>query len=211
MRRDLDLALLRAFLAVVETGSVTGAARLLNRTQAAVSLQIKRLEENLGQQLFERDHKRLALAPQGEQLIGHPARLAFGGRHRHQRRRLAARAHGVQLFLELVSVVGDRGVGQLEDGWCRSVVGLEPEDLALGVAFGKRAMVDLDVSIEHWKRARRLSPDDPLVHRNVGIAFFTKGLLEEAAEAFRRALALDPGDSAARKFLRYAESRKKSG
>lgn len=75
MRRDLDLTILRAFLAVVETGSVTGAARLLNRTQAAVSLQIKRLEETLDQPLFERGHKRLTLAPAGEQLIGLAQRL----------------------------------------------------------------------------------------------------------------------------------------
>jgi DNA-binding transcriptional LysR family regulator len=75
MRRDLDLTILRAFLAVVETGSVTGAARLLNRTQAAVSLQIKRLEETLDQPLFERGHKRLSLAPAGEQLIGFAQRL----------------------------------------------------------------------------------------------------------------------------------------
>lgn len=75
MRRDLDLTILRAFLAVVETGSVTGAARLLNRTQAAVSLQIKRLEDTLGQPLFERGHKRLSLAPAGEQLIGFAQRL----------------------------------------------------------------------------------------------------------------------------------------
>ncbi|MDX2155241.1 MAG: LysR family transcriptional regulator [Hyphomicrobiaceae bacterium] len=75
MRRDLDLALLRAFLAVVETGGVTSAARLLNRTQAAVSLQIKRLEEALGVLLFERGHKRLTLAPAGEQLIGYAQRL----------------------------------------------------------------------------------------------------------------------------------------
>ncbi|MGE0766226.1 MAG: LysR family transcriptional regulator [Hyphomicrobiaceae bacterium] len=75
MRRDLDLTILRAFLAVVETGSVTSAARLLNRTQAAVSLQIKRLEDTLGQPLFERGHKRLSLAPAGEQLIGFAQRL----------------------------------------------------------------------------------------------------------------------------------------
>lgn len=75
MRRDLDLSLLRAFLAVVETGSITSAARLLNRTQAAVSLQIKRLEDSLGHLLFERDHKRLTLTPLGEQLIGHAQRL----------------------------------------------------------------------------------------------------------------------------------------
>lgn len=75
MRRDLDISLLRAFVAIVETGSVTSAARLLNRTQAAVSLQIKRLEEQLGQMLFERVHKRLILAPPGEQLLGSAQRL----------------------------------------------------------------------------------------------------------------------------------------
>lgn len=70
MHRDLDISLLRAFLAVVETGSVTAAARLLNRTQAAVSLQLKRLEDGLGQPLFEREHKRLTLAISGERLLG---------------------------------------------------------------------------------------------------------------------------------------------
>lgn len=75
MHRDLDLTLLRAFLAVVETGSVTAAARLLNRTQSAVSLQLKRLEDSLEQPLFEREHKRLTLAPSGERLVGHAQRL----------------------------------------------------------------------------------------------------------------------------------------
>lgn len=75
MRRDIDIALLRAFVAVVETGSVTGAARLLNLTQAAVSQQLKRLEELFDAELFERHHKRLALKPNGERLIGHAHRL----------------------------------------------------------------------------------------------------------------------------------------
>jgi DNA-binding transcriptional LysR family regulator len=75
VRRDLDISLLRSFVAIVETGSVTGAARLLNRTQAAVSLQLKRLEDLLGQSLFERVHKRLLLAPAGEQLLGNAKRL----------------------------------------------------------------------------------------------------------------------------------------
>lgn len=75
MRRDLDVTLLRAFLAVSETGSVTGAARLLNRTQAAVSMQLKRLEESLAALLFERAHKRLTLTPAGEQLVGLARRL----------------------------------------------------------------------------------------------------------------------------------------
>ena len=75
MNRDIDIALLRAFTSVVDTGSVTAAARLLNRTQAAVSLQIKRLEDLLGQPLFQREHRRLSLAPAGERLLANAQRL----------------------------------------------------------------------------------------------------------------------------------------
>jgi DNA-binding transcriptional LysR family regulator len=72
---DIDLALVRAFLAVVDTGSVTAAARLLNRTQSAISLQIKRLEDFFSCELFERQHRKLILTPMGEQLLGRAQRL----------------------------------------------------------------------------------------------------------------------------------------
>jgi DNA-binding transcriptional LysR family regulator len=75
MSRDIDIALLRAFIAVVETGSVTGAASVLNLTQAAVSQQLKRLEELFGTALFERRHRRLTLKPSGERLLAHAQRL----------------------------------------------------------------------------------------------------------------------------------------
>jgi DNA-binding transcriptional LysR family regulator len=75
MSRDLDISLLRAFASVVETGSVTAAARLLNRTQAAVSLQIKRLEDLFGKPLFEREHRRLVLTPAGERLVADAQRI----------------------------------------------------------------------------------------------------------------------------------------
>jgi DNA-binding transcriptional LysR family regulator len=75
MIRDLDISLLRAFSAVVETGSVTAAARLLNRTQAAVSLQIKRLEDAFGRDLFEREHRRLVLTPAGERLVSRALKI----------------------------------------------------------------------------------------------------------------------------------------
>ncbi|NOU08007.1 MAG: LysR family transcriptional regulator [Hyphomicrobiaceae bacterium] len=75
MIRDVDISLLRAFVAVVDTGSVTAAARLLNRTQAAVSLQIKRLEETLGQTLFLREHRKLTLSLSGERLLSHAQRM----------------------------------------------------------------------------------------------------------------------------------------
>lgn len=75
MTRDIDISLLRTFVAVVETGSVTLAARLLNRTQAAVSLQIKRLEEQFGQELFRREHRALVLGPAGDRLLSSAQRL----------------------------------------------------------------------------------------------------------------------------------------
>ncbi|MDX2202287.1 MAG: LysR family transcriptional regulator [Hyphomicrobiaceae bacterium] len=75
MLRDIDTTLLRAFTAVVETGSVTAAARMLNRTQSAISLQIKRLEDLLAVELFEREHRKLTLTPAGERLVGPAIRL----------------------------------------------------------------------------------------------------------------------------------------
>lgn len=76
----------------------------------------------------------------------------------------------------------------------------------LGVAYGKRAMQDMDSSILHWRRARELAPDDAVVCRNLGIALFSRGLLPEAAGAFKAALDLDPGDTVAARFIRFAEN-----
>lgn len=45
MKRNLDLAALRALVAIADFGSVTRAAQVLNLTQSAISMQIKRLEE----------------------------------------------------------------------------------------------------------------------------------------------------------------------
>ena len=75
MLKDIDTSILRAFIAVADTGSVTRAARLLNRTQAAVSQQIKRLEQHFDAELFHREHKRVSLGPDGERLLGPAQRM----------------------------------------------------------------------------------------------------------------------------------------
>src|SRR5438552_227087 len=75
MRKDLDIALIRAFLAVVETGGVTRAAAALGVSQAAASQQIKRLEDALDCRLFERVGRRLVLGPAGERLLAQARRL----------------------------------------------------------------------------------------------------------------------------------------
>ncbi len=69
--RNIDVALLRAFVAVVETGSVTRAAQLLGLTQAAVSQQLKRLEELFGVELFDRSNRAVRASANGERLLSH--------------------------------------------------------------------------------------------------------------------------------------------
>ena len=70
-----DSDLMFSFLAVADCGSVTAAADRLGRTQSAVSMQIRRLEENLGQSLFERLPRGVALTGRGEQLVPYARRI----------------------------------------------------------------------------------------------------------------------------------------
>ncbi len=75
MARNLDLTALRSFVTVADVGGVTRAAGYLNLTQSAVSMQIKRLEEALGLTLFLRAARKLALSPEGEQLVSYGRRM----------------------------------------------------------------------------------------------------------------------------------------
>src|SRR5215471_5262182 len=71
----LDTDLLRAFVAVADLRSFTRAAVMLNRTQSAVSMQIKRLEEQLGTKLFHRTKASVELSAAGEGLLGYARRI----------------------------------------------------------------------------------------------------------------------------------------
>ncbi|MBN3724188.1 LysR family transcriptional regulator [Burkholderia sp. Ac-20379] len=69
MTRNLDLDLIRTFVAVADCGSMTVAANRLHMTQGAVSQQVKRLEDTLGCLLFVRQTRKLALSRQGEPFL----------------------------------------------------------------------------------------------------------------------------------------------
>lgn len=75
MARQLDLTALRSFVAVIDMGGVTRAAGALNLTQSAVSMQLKRLEENLGTSLLDRSARRIGLTASGERLLGQARKL----------------------------------------------------------------------------------------------------------------------------------------
>lgn len=72
---DLDPDLLKAFLAVAEHRSFTHAAATLNRTQSAVSVQIRRLEERLDAKLFHRTRAGVAPTAAGEELRVYARRI----------------------------------------------------------------------------------------------------------------------------------------
>lgn len=75
LSRNLDMTALRSFVAVAEAGGVTRAAGFLSLTQSAVSMQIKRLEQALGQTLLDRSGRGVALTAAGEQLLGYARRM----------------------------------------------------------------------------------------------------------------------------------------
>ena len=72
---NLDLDLLRTLAAVADTGSFTAAAAVVARTQSAVSMQVKRLEEAVGRRVVERSSRALALTQDGEILLGYARRM----------------------------------------------------------------------------------------------------------------------------------------
>jgi DNA-binding transcriptional LysR family regulator len=73
--RSLNLDQLRAFVEVIERGSVTAAARQLNLTQPAVTHQVHELERRFKVALVERIGKRVYLTEAGEKLISHARHL----------------------------------------------------------------------------------------------------------------------------------------
>ena len=75
MATPLDLSLLRSFVAVIDCGSVQLAAARVGRSQSAVSMQIRRLEDEVGRPLFHRDGRTLRPNPAGEELLLHARRL----------------------------------------------------------------------------------------------------------------------------------------
>ena len=75
MKPLLDLELLNTFSVVVEVGGFKEASNRLYRSQGAVSMQIKRLEEQLGQRLLERSNQGIKLTEPGKTLLGYIAPL----------------------------------------------------------------------------------------------------------------------------------------
>lgn len=74
--QSIDSEVLRTFVAIADHGGFTRAGELVNRTQSAVSMQMKRLEEDILQRrLFERDGRQVRLTAEGQVLLGYARRI----------------------------------------------------------------------------------------------------------------------------------------
>ncbi len=76
MVEHLSLDLLRLLVAVADAGTFSRAATALGRTQSAVSMQVRRLEDVAGRPLFIREPRRVRLTPAGESLAGYARRIS---------------------------------------------------------------------------------------------------------------------------------------
>jgi DNA-binding transcriptional LysR family regulator len=104
IRTNLDMDVLRTFVTGFELGSFARAAERLGRSQSAVSTQLRKLEDQVGQPLVQKSGRGLVLTTAGEGLLGYAKRL-----------------------LELNDEAVDRIRGADVDGWAR--LGL-PQDFA---------------------------------------------------------------------------------
>lgn len=75
MAHVLDADQLKTFVAIADTGSFTRAAEIVFKTQSAVSMQMKRLEERVGRPLFGRDGRHAKLTEDGERLLDYARRI----------------------------------------------------------------------------------------------------------------------------------------
>ncbi|KXU90131.1 LysR family transcriptional regulator [Paraburkholderia monticola] len=74
-QRGFDLAQLRTFVCVAESGSVSAGAERVFLSQSSVSEQLKKLEERAGQPLFVRGRQGVSATPAGERLLEHARRI----------------------------------------------------------------------------------------------------------------------------------------
>jgi DNA-binding transcriptional LysR family regulator len=73
--RELQTDWLKCFVAAVDAGSLSAAAPEVHRSQSAVSMQIKKLEQAAGCRLLLRGPRQLQLTPEGQRLLGYARRL----------------------------------------------------------------------------------------------------------------------------------------
>lgn len=102
MHQNLDPQLLRTFVAIAECGSLARAGERVGRAQPTVSLQVKRLEVQIGATLFGRDGRKLVLTEEGRRLL-------------HYARRILALNEEARLAVSASALSGALRLGTIQD------------------------------------------------------------------------------------------------
>jgi DNA-binding transcriptional LysR family regulator len=173
---QLDPDLLRAFLAVADQRSFTAAAASLNRTQSAVSAQIKRLEDRLGLKLFARSTTRVDLSAAGEGLVTYARRILSLGDEAVERLRqheIAGRVrigvmddYGTILMPAILKSFSDAYPGielQMETGLTSGMVGRTGKAYDLVVAMHRRGEASGELLRREravWAASAEIAPRD---------------------------------------------------
>lgn len=114
MRRTLDIAPLRSFVAVADCGGFQRAATALHLSQAAVSQHVRRLESATGRVLVERQGRGSQLTRDGEQLLGQARRIlslhdetlhGFGVEEIEETVLIGSTEHGAAQLLPVLAMV----------------------------------------------------------------------------------------------------------
>jgi DNA-binding transcriptional LysR family regulator len=154
---DLDPTLLRAFVAVAQTGGFTRAAQRLHLTQSAVSHQMRRLEEHVGRPLMHRTTRTLTLTDDGIEFLRH-AEQVLGSLDALSRRFAPSPVTGVVRFGVPDNFMGE-SLAPLLCRFARAYPSVRLE-VSVGMHMDLRALIaagelDLAVVIAPPKSARR--------------------------------------------------------
>jgi DNA-binding transcriptional LysR family regulator len=120
---NLDLGLLRTFLALVEHGSMGKTAAAVDKTQPAISQQMLRLEKIIGQKLLARGRNGIKLTPHGQLLVTYAHRA-------------------VDLNEEILLRLRGKGAGR------RAAVGMSADGALVGLASAMRRFQSLGSGLE---------------------------------------------------------------
>ncbi|MEM6487931.1 MAG: LysR substrate-binding domain-containing protein [Pseudomonadota bacterium] len=165
----LDLDAMRALVAVAEAETVTLAANRLGRTPAAISMQVKKLEDLLGTALFVRSRSGMALTRQGERLMPYARRMIEAERAAREafaRAPLEGRVH-----IGLIDDVSDLALSQMLAAFARShrevTVDVTVASTATLAPMLDRGELDLALftpgACTPWRADDRLIVEEPLV------------------------------------------------
>lgn len=163
----MEIRQLEAFAAVLSTGSVTAAGRLLDRSQPVISRQVQELEHELGFTLFERTRPAVTLTEQGRQFHEEMQHVLAGLQQLDQRSREIAQGQGRPLKIVATYALGagllpgalaeaesaQRAPGEAIGGRKIHIDSLAPEHVARAVATGQAALglTSLPIDLRHCR------------------------------------------------------------